>query len=344
MRTLKQITDAVRRNEGAIYAELFYAVVAYDVLLAQMNIAADQQQVAEFFKAAELPPHEYVGWDNSPDNPESVEWHRTHINNRPEVFERAREMLGDDPLTVVMPGSIASVQIEGRVVFDTDEADYYEHETEVAANVNRLNTGILEMLDDDDPFGTREPIVPTGPHCPKCGKQEAAGNYSLELMSPEQQAVAPLWECMSCHHAWGHGVGVDPPVNPSPAVAELIKAAEGLDSAWISAAEDGSTTAADLEEWAARSKAAWVAVATHGDEPTPGQLPVTICITCTRIHTGDDCPFCADKMPYLDEVPFVVPCYADRDGDCNHEGCPQLRDGEPLKTGRHCPLDTGDRR
>lgn len=33
-------------------------------------------------------------------------------------------------------------------------------------------------------------------------------------------------------------------------------------------------------------------------------------------------------------------CHADRDGDCSHENCPQLRDNEPSTSGRHCPLDT----
>lgn len=33
-------------------------------------------------------------------------------------------------------------------------------------------------------------------------------------------------------------------------------------------------------------------------------------------------------------------CHADKDGDCHHENCPQLRDNEPEATGRHCPLDT----
>jgi len=33
-------------------------------------------------------------------------------------------------------------------------------------------------------------------------------------------------------------------------------------------------------------------------------------------------------------------CAAGKDGDCIHGGCPQLRDGEPGKSGRHCPLDT----
>lgn len=32
-------------------------------------------------------------------------------------------------------------------------------------------------------------------------------------------------------------------------------------------------------------------------------------------------------------------CAADRDGDCLASECPQVRDGEPAKTGRHCPLD-----
>lgn len=35
-------------------------------------------------------------------------------------------------------------------------------------------------------------------------------------------------------------------------------------------------------------------------------------------------------------------CHADRDGDCRHADCPQLRDGEPRATGRHCPLDVSD--
>lgn len=32
-------------------------------------------------------------------------------------------------------------------------------------------------------------------------------------------------------------------------------------------------------------------------------------------------------------------CAAGKDGDCNHRGCPQTRDGEPHATGRHCPVD-----
>lgn len=32
-------------------------------------------------------------------------------------------------------------------------------------------------------------------------------------------------------------------------------------------------------------------------------------------------------------------CHAGSDGECVHAECPQLRDGEPKATGRHCPLD-----
>lgn len=35
-------------------------------------------------------------------------------------------------------------------------------------------------------------------------------------------------------------------------------------------------------------------------------------------------------------------CQAGKDGDCYWKACPQLRDGEPGKTGRHCPLDVTD--
>ena len=38
----------------------------------------------------------------------------------------------------------------------------------------------------------------------------------------------------------------------------------------------------------------------------------------------------------------VERCHADRDGDCKHATCPQLRDGEPAATGRHCPLDVDE--
>lgn len=38
----------------------------------------------------------------------------------------------------------------------------------------------------------------------------------------------------------------------------------------------------------------------------------------------------------------ITVCQAGSDGDCYHKSCPQLRDGEPVKTGRHCPLAVED--
>ncbi|UCF25211.1 MAG: hypothetical protein JSV72_07345 [Ralstonia sp.] len=32
-------------------------------------------------------------------------------------------------------------------------------------------------------------------------------------------------------------------------------------------------------------------------------------------------------------------CAAGQDGECCHALCPQIRDGEPKRSGRHCPLD-----
>lgn len=37
-------------------------------------------------------------------------------------------------------------------------------------------------------------------------------------------------------------------------------------------------------------------------------------------------------------------CMSDGDGDCTWSGCPQLRDGEPKATGRHCPRDIATRK
>lgn len=35
-------------------------------------------------------------------------------------------------------------------------------------------------------------------------------------------------------------------------------------------------------------------------------------------------------------------CHADRDGDCTWRLCPQLKDHEPARTDRDCPLDRAD--
>ena len=41
----------------------------------------------------------------------------------------------------------------------------------------------------------------------------------------------------------------------------------------------------------------------------------------------------------VDLQPFLERCHAHKDGDCFAPTCPQIRDGEPVKSRRHCPLD-----
>jgi len=43
----------------------------------------------------------------------------------------------------------------------------------------------------------------------------------------------------------------------------------------------------------------------------------------------------------VEQVPLTT-CQADCDGNCSHAKCPQHADGEPIATGRHCPLDSSN--
>jgi hypothetical protein len=54
---------------------------------------------------------------------------------------------------------------------------------------------------------------------------------------------------------------------------------------------------------------------------------------CLAALTSD-----ADAVP----VTKRESCHSARDGECSWKLCPQVRDGEPNRSGRHCPLDTGD--
>lgn len=47
-------------------------------------------------------------------------------------------------------------------------------------------------------------------------------------------------------------------------------------------------------------------------------------------------------QPMPSGVVHPAACHGDRDGDCHWSECPQKRDGEPWKSGRHCPLDVKD--
>lgn len=45
---------------------------------------------------------------------------------------------------------------------------------------------------------------------------------------------------------------------------------------------------------------------------------------------------------YGSALPGNDHCQAAQDGECMWKKCPQLKDGEPKATGRHCPLDVDD--
>lgn len=45
-----------------------------------------------------------------------------------------------------------------------------------------------------------------------------------------------------------------------------------------------------------------------------------------------------DLLEKVQAMPELDSCAADDDDMCVHPKCPQNRDGEPTKTGRHCPL------
>lgn len=80
MRTLQQITDAARRNEEVTEKEALYAICAYDVLLAQLELEQDVPKLTKFMTAAEMDPQVYIGRDNDPYNLDAVAWHKAFIN------------------------------------------------------------------------------------------------------------------------------------------------------------------------------------------------------------------------------------------------------------------------
>ncbi len=76
MRTLDEITTAVRRNEPVTVEELTYSVCAYDVLLAQLGLDKDPVRLKQYMIAGDMDPREYVGSANDPNDPSVQDWHR----------------------------------------------------------------------------------------------------------------------------------------------------------------------------------------------------------------------------------------------------------------------------
>jgi len=76
MRTLDEIVASARLNEPLDPDEGRYAIVAFDVLLAQLNLDQDAERLKEWMVAATNSPQEYAGEANDPQNPDAVAWYR----------------------------------------------------------------------------------------------------------------------------------------------------------------------------------------------------------------------------------------------------------------------------
>lgn len=83
MRTLDEITTAVRRAEPVTTEESTLAICAYDVLLSKLKLENSPVQLQEYFVAGDNPPLAYIGPANDPRNAESVHWHKTMIGVEP---------------------------------------------------------------------------------------------------------------------------------------------------------------------------------------------------------------------------------------------------------------------
>lgn len=77
--TLSEITEACRTGKALTESPsshtLRLAICAYDVLLSKLHVELTPAYLAEYFKAAESKPTEYIGWNNNPGNPEFLEWY-----------------------------------------------------------------------------------------------------------------------------------------------------------------------------------------------------------------------------------------------------------------------------
>lgn len=76
MRALDEIVAAARLNEELDPREARFALVAFDVLIADMQLEHDVAKLQAWMQAAVTPPDRYIGEANSPENAEAVEWMR----------------------------------------------------------------------------------------------------------------------------------------------------------------------------------------------------------------------------------------------------------------------------
>ena len=126
----------------------------------------------------------------------------------------------------------------------------------------------------------------------------------------------------------------------SEANAEFIAHARE-DVPWLLGLVDTLTAekeAAEAERDALAAKLARVEALVNAPGFTEAGAPVVAQDDLRAALSDEAHPAGSRKVPDIRDG-LTSSCKADRDGDCGWVLCPQVRDGEPQSTGRHCPLD-----
>jgi hypothetical protein len=109
--------------------------------------------------------------------------------------------------------------------------------------------------------------------------------------------------------------------------------------------ESGPTTRRLKVDWSAEAMSEALASQPKFDVVDMGPLESLGYRSVTNPQTGEvvHVPIVANASTKVrPENESFAGCHAGRDGECNWDRCPQNRDNEPAKSGRHCPLDQGD--
>ena len=103
----------------------------------------------------------------------------------------------------------------------------------------------------------------------------------------------------------------------------------------------GKTTICKLFDWSVFRMPlpnVWLGVSAERQQEADERIPHLLQTpAAVRFISAEPLLGPIDLQPYLDL------CHAARDGDCYATSCPQLRDKEPERSGRHCPLDDWDK-
>lgn len=104
--------------------------------------------------------------------------------------------------------------------------------------------------------------------------------------------------------------------------------------------------------WDLRRARVWTLNASPLTSATANEVMIDQISAVLRAKSTEGQRFCVAIIPMPTALEMdgtrTMEDYGDRerchasisDGECEWSECPQLRDGEPDKTGRHCPIDT----